>query len=94
MSRQALDVLLRDEVDYLIRYDAIIRRIDARFDVRGSDLSILVRSALELGHVSKRRKDQFQHSIPQAVFDEIDAAIREHVQVKADDAADAAHPPL
>ena len=94
MSRQALDVLLRDAVDYLIRYDAIIRRIDARFDVRGSDLSTLVRSALELGHVSNRRKDPFQHSIPQAVFDEIDAAIREHVQVKADDAADAAHPPL
>ena len=57
MSRQALDVLLRDAVDYLIRYDAIIRRIDARFDVRGSDLSTLVRSALELGHVSNRRKD-------------------------------------
>lgn len=70
MAEQALEVDLRSETRFLARYDRIVKEIDERFDVRGSDLATLVVSALDNGgKVSKRRRKQFEGRVPESVFD-------------------------
>ncbi|WP_133000581.1 Fic family protein [Luteimonas arsenica] len=70
MAEQALEVELRQEADFLERYDTIVAAVNAEYDVRGSDLSTLVVSCLDNhGVVSKRRRDQFGGRVPEAVFD-------------------------
>lgn len=77
MAEQALEVELRLETEFLLAYDAVLKQVDARFDVRGSDLATLVVSALANdGAVSKRRRDQFHARVPDAAFDAIEEAVR------------------
>jgi hypothetical protein len=73
MAEQALEVDLRSETQFLARYDTIVKAVDERFDVRGSDLATLVVSALDNGgKVSKRRRKQFEGRVPEGVFDYIE----------------------
>lgn len=77
MAEQALDIELRQETEYLARYDAVLRRVSDEIDVRGSDLSTLVTAALGNGGlVSKRRRDQFALRVPASTFGLIEQAIR------------------
>ena len=60
---------LRKETQFLARYDRIVKAVDERFDVRGSDLATLVVSSLDNGgKVSKRRRKQFEQR-PSDVMD-------------------------
>ena len=55
--------------EFLAEYDAVIRKIDAEFDVRGSDLSTLVVTCIDNGGVvSNHRRKQFADSVPESVF--------------------------
>lgn len=73
MARRALEVELREETEFLDRYDRVIKAVNQRFDVRGSDLSKLVMMCLDNdGKVSKNRRKQFQYSVPEAVFEFIE----------------------
>ncbi|VVN78254.1 Fic family protein [Pseudomonas fluorescens] len=73
MARRALEVELREETEFLDRYDRVIKAVNQRFDVRGSDLSRLVMMCLDNeGKVSKHRRKQFQYSVPEEVFDFIE----------------------
>lgn len=73
MAEQALEVELRDETAFLVRYDRIAAAVNARFDVRGSDLSTLLVSCLDnAGKLSARRRDQFGERVPAAVFELIE----------------------
>ncbi|SHM53052.1 Fic/DOC family protein [Rhizobacter sp. OV335] len=75
MAEQALEVELRQETEFLARYDAIVRTVGERFDLRGSDLATLVLSALDNGgKVSNHRRKQFQNRVPDGVFDAVQAA--------------------
>ncbi|MNG38023.1 hypothetical protein D3C84_1255600 [compost metagenome] len=48
--------------------------MNQRYDVRGSDLSKLVMMCLDnAGKVSRHRRKQFQYSVPEAVFEFIEA---------------------
>lgn len=77
MAEQALDVDLRRETEFLVRYERIIQEVDERFDVRGSDLSTLVVCCLDNGgKLSKRRRRQFEGRVPQGVFDYIEGAAK------------------
>lgn len=59
MAEQALEVDLRQETEFLVRYDHIIRAVDERFDVQGSTLSTLVVCCLDNGgKLSRRRRRQ------------------------------------
>ena len=61
-----------------MRYDAIVRAVDERFDVRGSDLSLLVICCLDNGgRLSKHRRKQFQGRVPDLVFDYIEKLANE-----------------
>jgi len=78
MAEQALEVELRQETEFLARYDAVVRTVGERFDLRGSDLATLVLSALDNGgKVSNHRRKQFQNRVPDEVFDAVqEAAMR------------------
>lgn len=78
MAEQALEVELRQETEFLARYDAVVRTVGERFDLRGSDLATLVLSALDNGgKVSNHRRKQFQNRVPDKVFDAVqEAAMR------------------
>ncbi|WP_043511539.1 Fic family protein [Halomonas sp. BC04] len=73
MAREALKEDLKAETRYLACYDRVYRAIDARFDVRGSDLSRLVMMSLnQNGRLSKNRRKQFRYQVPEAVLDAIE----------------------
>lgn len=78
MAEVALETGLRQETEYLLRYDHVVRTVGETYDVRNSDLATLVVSALDNGgRISRRRRDQFAERVPQAVFDAIEAAVRD-----------------
>lgn len=78
MARQALEQDLREETEFLARYDKVYKAIDEHFDVRGSDLTTLVISALQnQGKVSHNRRKQFRLSVPEAVFEAIEQVCAE-----------------
>jgi len=73
MARRALEVELREETEFLDRYDRVIKAVNQRYDVRGSDLSKLVTMCLDNeGKVSKHRRKQFQYSVAEEVFEFIE----------------------
>jgi hypothetical protein len=66
------------EVRFLAGYDEVKRRIDERFDVRGSDLGTLVLGAHDHGgKVSQRRRKQFAHRVQPEAFDFIEEVVTE-----------------
>ena len=74
MTKQALEQDLKDETQFLIQFDRVYKAVDTAVDVRGNDLTILVRSALQNhGKVSANRRKQFQATVPEPVFDLIEA---------------------
>lgn len=69
MAEQALEVELREETDFLVRYDGLFRAADERFDVRQEVLSELVRHCiLQGGRISANRRKQYEARVPQALF--------------------------
>ncbi len=77
MADEALEVELRRETQFLRHYDAVLRAVDERFDVRGSTLSTLVMMCLDNGGVvSKSRRKQFAGVVPEAVFEAIERATK------------------
>jgi hypothetical protein len=92
MAEQALEVELRQETEFLARYDTILKAADERFDVRGSDLGTLIMSCLDnAGTVSKRRRKQFEGRVPEELFDFLETAARntaaggKHLDDESDD---------
>ncbi len=80
MAKEALREDLQMEVKLLTHYDAIYRQVDTMYDVRSSDLSILVLSCLQnAGVVSKNRRKKFSATVPELVFNAIEQAWAEKV---------------
>ncbi|WP_409286837.1 Fic family protein [Pseudomonas guariconensis] len=83
MAKRALEVELRDETAFLESYDAVYKVVDAQFDVRGSDLTALVMMCLSNGGVvSKNRRRQFAHRVPEAIFDFIEETARDVLEAQ------------
>ncbi|WP_415766103.1 Fic family protein [Pseudomonas sp. ZB1P45] len=79
MARRALEIELREETEFLDRYDRVVKAVNQRFDVRGSDLSKLVMMCLDNdGKVSKHRRKQFQYSVSEEVFAFIEESASKH----------------
>lgn len=73
MAKRALEVELREETIFLENYDKVVKAVDERYDVRGSDLSNLVMMCLsQKGTVSKHRRKQYQYAVSEEVFDYIE----------------------
>ena len=70
MAAQALEIDLRQETDFLARYDAVYAAVDQNFNIRNNDLATLVTSTLDnAGIVSKNRRKQFEGRVPEAAFE-------------------------
>lgn len=75
MAQQALEQDLREQTEFLDRFDQIYRTIDDRFDVRGNILTTLIISGLRNnGKLSKNRRKQFRATVPEPVFEAIEQA--------------------
>lgn len=86
MAEAALSENLQQQVAFARRYDRVVKAINARFDIRNNVLSTLVLSALEHGRLSKRRRDQFAHAVPDGAFDAIEQAVLQAQSDATDDA--------
>lgn len=78
MAKEALRHDLQSEVKLLSIYDAMIHRMEREYDIRNSDLSILVMSCIQNGGiVSNNRRKQFHATVTEPAFDALEAAWRE-----------------
>lgn len=78
MAEQALEVELRNETEFLARYDIVLKEVDQRFDVRGSTLASLVRLCLDNDNtLSNNRRKQFVGRVPEDAFDFIEQCAKE-----------------
>lgn len=70
MAKRALEIELREETDFLQRFDTLVKVVNENYDVRGNLLSRLVMQCLDQnGVVSKGRRKQYQGLIQEEVFD-------------------------
>lgn len=77
MAEQALEIEFKNEISFLARYDQITKSVDARYDVRGSTLSLLAVMCMDNGNVlSKNRRRQFADQVQEPVFDFIEQCAR------------------
>jgi hypothetical protein len=78
MAKEALEQDLKEETQFLMQFDRVYKTVDAAEDIRGNDLTLLVRSALQNeGKISTNRRKQFQATVTETAFDLIEAACRE-----------------
>lgn len=81
MAKAALDLHLRQEVSFLNLFDAVSKHINARYDLRGSDLSTLIVTAFQNGgKLSINRRKRFADRVQPHVLDEIEACVTQHMQ--------------
>ncbi len=74
MAQQALEHDLKTETDFLAQFDRLYQAIDQRFDLRGNDLTTLVLACLQNhGKISADRRKQFKLTVPEKLFDAIEA---------------------
>jgi fido (protein-threonine AMPylation protein) len=76
MARAALDMHLRQEVEFLNLFDAVSREINGRHDLRSSDLSTLIITAFQNGgRLSNNRRSRFAERVQPQVMDDIEAEV-------------------
>ena len=74
MAKQALEKDLREETDFLAKYDLIFRAIDKQYDLRGNDLHTLIRTCMEQnGKLSTNHRMKFAARVPEEIFNAIEA---------------------
>lgn len=87
-AEQAIEQHLKQETEYLNRFDAIYKQIDRAFDVANSDLSKLVMFCMDQhGKLSGNRRKQYQYKVPEDVFDALEQAYRDALGESADQSA-------
>ena len=70
MAEQAFDVDLRQETEFLARFDRIASALNDEFDVRSNDQHLLIISALQNGgRISNNRRKKLANRVPDEVFD-------------------------
>ena len=87
MASHALDVELKNETKFLIRYDKVLKEVDRHFNVQGSVLASLIMLCLDNNNViSNNRRKQFVYKVPSTIFDFIEECARKSNQeVETDD---------
>lgn len=73
MAKQALEIDIKSETQFLERYDTLIKYMNDRFDIRNNDLATLVIACLQNdGVVSKNHRKKFSGRVPEAAFDDLE----------------------
>lgn len=89
MAQAALDLHLREEVTFLELFDDVVRYINARHDLRSSDLATLIITAHQnSGKLSNIRRKRFADRVPPQVLDAIEAAVLKRMQNESLDGQD------
>jgi hypothetical protein len=79
---------LREETDFLAKYDLIFRAIDKQYDLRGNDLHTLIRTCMEQnGKLSTNHRMKFAARVPEEIFNAIEAQYLTCLAIK-DEAGD------
>ena len=77
MAEEALDIHLRQEVNYLLSFDEIHRTVSERYDVRETILHHLINGCLDLnGVVSKNLRKRYADRVEESAFDFIEQVTR------------------
>ncbi len=77
MAEEALDIHLRQEVNYWLSFDEIHRTVSERYDVRESILHHLINGCLDLnGVVSKNLRKRYADRVEESAFDFIEQVTR------------------
>ncbi|MCU0926305.1 MAG: Fic family protein [Hydrogenophaga sp.] len=81
MAAASLDTHMRQEVSFLGLFDDVKRHIDARHDLRGSDLATLIVTIFQNGGtLSQNRRKRFADRVPPHVLDAVEAAVSRAMQ--------------
>jgi Fic family protein len=74
MAKQALEKDLREETEFLAKYDLMYRAIDSVYDVRSKELNTLILTCMEQnGKLSANRRKKFATTVSEEIFDAIEA---------------------
>lgn len=89
MAEASLDTHMRQEVEFLALFDQVKRHIDARHDLRGSDLATLIVTIHQNGGtLSNNRRKRYADRVQAHVLDAIEEAVRRAMQGQALDPDD------
>ncbi len=89
MAREALEVELSSETNFIVHFDAVRKQIDDQYDLRGSTLATLVSIALNNGGaISNRRRKRYADEATPEIFDEIERKAREVLTDTLDESDD------
>ena len=81
MAKSALDIHLRQEVSFLTLFDEACKYINARHDLRGSDLATLIVTAFQNeGKLSNNRRKRFADRVQAHVLDDIEKTVTRLMQ--------------
>lgn len=81
MAAASLDTHMRQEVAFLGLFDRVKRHIDARHDLRGSDLATLIVTIFQNGgSLSQNRRKRFADRVQPQVLDAVEAAVSRAMQ--------------
>lgn len=95
MAKEALEVELRNESNFILHFDAVRKEIDERFDLRGSTLATLVSIALtNNGAISKNKQKRYAEEVSEEAFRAIEDKAREVLAANAVAAAEEAPMPV
>lgn len=96
MAEEALEVGLRQNVEYLENYDAIKRGFEAKMDLPAPMLATLIRSAIENnGRISNNRRRQYTNSdgVTEEVYQLIESLTRDAMDLPEPDREDPGQDP-
>ncbi len=89
MAEASLDTHMRQEVEFLALFDQVKAFIDARHDLRGSDLATLIVTTFQKGGtLSNNRRKRYAERVQPEVLDAIEDAVRRAMQGQALDDAE------
>lgn len=81
MAEASLDTHMRQEVAFLGLFDHVKRFMDARYDLRGSDLATLIVTVFQNGGtLSNNRRKRYAERVQPEVLDAIEDAVRRAMQ--------------
>lgn len=67
---------LIQEVLYIVKYDAVKKAIEERYDIPNKELNLLIQLALQnSGKISNRKKERFLKWIPEDELAQLESAI-------------------
>lgn len=83
VAEQAIDVDLRQESEFLARFDRVASALNDEFDIRSNDQHLLIISALQNGgRISNNRRKKLADRVSEEVFDFVERLAKDELANK------------